>query len=136
MFLILLLIILVASSNIISLLFMQITQKRKDIALLLTFGLTPAKVKNIFLALSMTISTIAALSGLFFAYFVGLFLQNYRWIKLPDNIYYTTHLPILIDMDLFLFIFFVVLAISFFASLIPLSKINRTNIATILRNET
>lgn len=136
MFLILLLIILVASSNIISLLFMQITQKRKDIALLLTFGLSPAKVKNIFLALSMVISTSAALMGLFFAYLVGSFLQNYRWIKLPDNIYYTTHLPVLMDAHLFLFIFFVVLAISFFASLIPLSKIKMKNIATILRNET
>ncbi|MBV8661354.1 MAG: ABC transporter permease, partial [Candidatus Dependentiae bacterium] len=81
MFLILLLIILVASSNIISLLFMQITQKRKDIALLLTLGLSPAKVKNIFLFLSMTISTVAAFTGLVFAYFVGIFLQNYRWIK-------------------------------------------------------
>lgn len=135
MFLILLLIILVASSNIISLLFMQITQKRRDIALLLTFGLSPAKIKNIFLALSMTISTIAALTGLLCAYLVGLFLQYYRWIKLPDNVYYTTHLPVLMDPYLFLFIFFVVLAISFFASLIPLSKIKMKNIATILRNE-
>jgi ABC-type lipoprotein release transport system permease subunit len=135
MFLILLLIILVASSNIISLLFMQITQKRKDIALLLTLGLSPAKIKNIFLALSMTISTMAALSGLFFAYLIGIFLQNFRWIKLPDNMYYTTHLPVVMDIHLFLFIFFVVLTISFFASLIPLSKIKMKNIATILRNE-
>lgn len=136
MFLILLLIILVASSNIISLLFMQITQKRKDIALLLTFGLSPAKVKNVFLALSMAISTAAALAGLLFAYLVGFFLQNYRWIKLPDNVYYTTHLPVIMEPYLFLFIFFVVLAISFFASLIPLNKIKMKNIATILRNET
>ena len=136
MFLILLLIILVASSNIISLLFMQITQKRKDIALLLTFGLSPKKVRNVFLALSMTISTIAALAGLLCAYFIGFFLQNYRWIKLPDNIYYTTHLPVLMEPHLFLFIFFVVLTISFFASLIPLNKIKMKSIATILRNET
>ncbi len=135
MFLILLLIILVASSNIISLLFMQVTQKRKDIALLLTFGLTPKKVKKVFLALSMTISTIASLSGLLFAYIVGVFLQNYRWIQLPDNIYYTTYLPVLMETQLFLFIFFVVLTISFFASLIPLNKIKTKNIAIILRNE-
>ncbi|MBP6869790.1 ABC transporter permease [Candidatus Babeliales bacterium] len=135
MFLILLLIILVASSNIISLLFMHITQKRKDIALLLTFGLPLSKVKIIFMTLSLTISTIAAINGLFFAYITGLFLQNYRWIQLPDNVYYTTHLPILMEAHLFLFIFFVVLAISFFASLIPLNKIKMKNITTILRNE-
>ena len=56
-------------------------------------------------------------------------------IKLPDNMYYTTHLPVIIDLHLFLFIFFVVLAISFFASLIPLNKIKMKNIATILRND-
>lgn len=136
MFLILLLIILIASSNIISLVFMQITQKRKDIALLMTLGLSAGKVKNIFLAVSMAISSIACISGLFFAYLTGLFLQNYRWIKLPDNIYYTAHLPIIMDTHLFLFIFFVVLSISFFASLIPTSKIKMKNIATILRHET
>jgi lipoprotein-releasing system permease protein len=136
MFLILLLIILVASSNIISLVFMQITQKRKDIALLMTLGLSAVQVKNIFLAVSMMISCTAALAGLLCAYLVGLFLQHYRWIKLPDNIYYTSHLPVIMDMHLFLFIFFAVLGISFFASLIPLSKIKMKNIATILRNET
>lgn len=136
MFFILLLIILVASSNIISLLFMQITQKRRDIALLLTFGLAPAKVKNVFLTLSMIISVAASTAGLICAYLVGIFLQNYRWVKLPDNAYYTTHLPIIMEADLFLFIFFVVLTISFFTSLIPLSKIKMKNITTILRNET
>jgi lipoprotein-releasing system permease protein len=135
MFLILLLIILIASSNIISLVFMQITQKRKDIAILVTLGLSKYQVRNIFLAVSLMISTCAAITGLFTAYLTGLFLQNYRWIKLPDNIYYTSHLPIIMDWHLFLFIFFVVLSISFFASLIPLSKIKMKNIATVLRNE-
>ncbi len=136
MFLILLLIIVVASSNIISLLFMLITQKRKDIALLLTLGLSLSKIKNIFLALSMAIAATASCIGLIVAYGTGLFLQNYRWIQLPDNIYDTTHLPVLLDKYLFLSIFFVVLTISFFASLLPLHKIKMKNIATILRNET
>jgi len=135
MFLILLLIILIASTNIISLLFMMITQKRKDIALLLSFGLTLKKIKNIFLIISMTISFFSACIGLIFAYITGVFLQHYRWIKLPDNMYYTTHLPVIIDPYLFLFILFVVLLISFIASLIPLNKIKSTEIATILRNE-
>jgi len=135
MFFILFLIILVAASNIISLLFMLITQKRKDIALLLTFGLTPYKIKNIFLVVSMTITTISAIFGLCVAYVVGVGLQHYRWIKLPDNMYYTTHLPVILDPSLFLFILFAVLFISFFASLIPLRIIKTINIATTLRNE-
>jgi len=135
MFLILLLIILVASSNIISLLFMQITQKRKDIALLLTLGLCQKKVKHVFLTLSMTISILACCSGLIVAYLAGLFLQHFRWIKLPDNVYYTTHLPIIMDRHLFLYIFFVVLMMSFIASKIPLSSIKMKDIATILKND-
>lgn len=135
MFVILLLIVLVAASNIISLLFMLITQKRKDIALLLTLGLTSYKVRNIFLVVSMSITFLSAFFGLVSAYIVGRALEHYRWIKLPDNIYYTTHLPITLDLYLFLFIFFVVLTISFIASLIPLHKIKSIDIATILRNE-
>lgn len=135
MFIILLLIVLVASSNIISLLFMLITQKRKDIALLVTLGLTPSKIRNIFLIVSMSITSISAILGLAGAYLVGMGLEHYRWIKLPDNIYYTTHLPIVLDPYLFLFIFFVVLSISFIASLLPLHKIKTMDIATILRNE-
>ncbi len=135
MFFIILLIALIACANIISLLFMQITQKYKDIALLLTLGLTQQKVKNVFLAMIMVINSCAAFTGLCLAYGVGTFLQKYQWIKLPDDIYYTTHLPIIINLNLFLFIFFAVLLLSFFASLIPLSKIKVKNIANILRNE-
>jgi len=134
MFIILLLIVLVASSNIISLLFMLITQKQRDIALLLTFGLTANKVRNIFLFVSMFITIISAFFGLLCAYFVGVAIQHYRWIKLPDNIYYTSHLPISLNLYLFLFIFFVVLTISFFTSLIPLHKIKTKLISTVLRN--
>jgi len=135
LFLILLLIILIACSNIISLLFMQITQKRKDIAILLTLGLTIKKIRNIFLALTMIIASMAASTGLLIAYLAAIFLQNYRWIQLPDNIYYTTYLPVLIRFDMFLFIFLLVLFISFIASLIPLYNIQKINIATILKNE-
>lgn len=132
---ILLLIMLIASCNIISLLFMHITQKQRDIALLLTLGLTVRQVKTIFLTSSMTIATIASISGLCMAWITGLFLSHYKWIKLSENVYYVDHLPIIIEPLLFLFIFFVVLTISFFASLIPLSKIKMKYIATILRNE-
>ncbi|MGZ6254619.1 MAG: FtsX-like permease family protein [Candidatus Chromulinivorax sp.] len=135
MFFILLLIVLVASSNIISLLFMQLTQKQKDIAILLLFGLTLRKTQSIFMTLSMFISIIAAITGLITAYLVGIFLQNYNWIQLPDNVYYCTHLQIVLELDLFFLIFFVVLAITFFASLIPLHKITMKNIITVLQNE-
>ena len=136
MFIILLLIVLVASSNIISLLFMQITQKNKDIALFASLGLQSYQIRNIFLFVSMSISIIASSAGLIAAYFMGLFLQNYRWITLPDNIYYTSHLPVCMDFPLFLLIFFAVLSISLVASLIPIKNIKIINVATFLRNET
>ena len=136
MFIILFLIVLVASSNIISLLFMFITQKQRDIALLLTLGLSPYKIKNIFLIVSMFITTTSSIFGLLCAYLVGIGLQHYRWIKLPDNIYYTSHLPISLDLRFFLCIFLAVLFISFIASLIPLQKIKTIEITKILRNDT
>lgn len=135
MFIVLLLIMIIASTNIISLLFIQITQKRKDIALLFTLGLSKKKIKQIFISLSMIIAGLASLTGLAAAFLIGLFLQHYKWIQLPDNVYYTTHLPVILDPLLFLYIFFAVLIISFIASIIPIYSIHKINISTILKSD-
>lgn len=135
MLIVLLLIMIIASTNIISLLFIQITQKKKDIALLFTLGLTTKKIQQMFITLSIFIAGLASAAGLGAAFLIGKFLQHYKWIRLPDNVYYTTHLPVILDPLLFLYIFFGVILISFIASTIPVYNIKKMNISTILKNE-
>jgi lipoprotein-releasing system permease protein len=135
MFFLLLLITLVASMNIVSLLFMYITYKRTDIALLKMLGMKNWHINLVFLCLSLIIASLAATTGLGAAYLTGRLLQLYPCIKLPSDVYYVTHLPIRLDGWLFLIVFASVIALSIGASLLPIRTIRRLNITHTLRFE-
>lgn len=134
MFFILGLIVLVASMNNISLLFMFITAKRKEIALLKMLGMNTRTVMLIFLFFNLLITTLAATSGLLCAYGAGLLLQTYPFIELPD-VYYVSHLPVKLDPVMFFIIFGLVLALGILSALLPLFSIKRINITQTLRFE-
>jgi len=134
MFLILVLITLVASMNIISLLFMQITQKRSDIAILRAMGMSYNKISRIFLYLGMGVSTAGSLLGLLFAFIAGWVLETYPFIKLPEA-YYVTHLPSRMEFSIFVSVFLVVLLLSFLSTWIPARKTRSINISEVLRFE-
>ena len=63
MFFILALMTLVASMNIISLMFMEITQKRADIAILRSMGASHALIRRIFLCMGLIITLSATIAG-------------------------------------------------------------------------
>lgn len=135
MFFILLLIVLIASMNIISLIFMYVTQKKKEIALLICFGMPLYKIKRIFIFISLYISFFATSIGLALAYGIGLLLQTYPIISLPEEAYVTTHLPIRLDPTIFCVIFIASLILSFCASIISTKKLSKINIAQTLKYE-
>ncbi|MFT6765273.1 MAG: lipoprotein-releasing system permease protein [Alteromonas naphthalenivorans] len=134
MFFILGLIVLVASMNNISLLFMFITAKRKEIALLKMLGMNTRTVMLIFLFFNLFITCIATLFGLACAYGVGRLLQRYPFIELPD-VYYISHLPVHLDPYMFLTIFILVLVLGILSALLPLFSIKKINITQTLRFE-
>lgn len=134
MFLILALIILVASMNIISLLFMQITQKKGDIAILKAMGASDNSLQSLFIYMGMTIAFTACCLGLFFACLASWFLETYPFITLPDA-YYVTHLPARMEWQLLVIVFGVIMLISFFAAWIPVRRTRSINIAHVLRFE-
>lgn len=133
-FITLTLIILVASMSILSLLFMQITQKRTDIAMLTIMGMPTKKIRSIFMVMGMSIAFFATVVGLLFAYCVGWILQNYVSIELPDA-YFVTHLPVALEPHIFFIVFVVVIVISIVATWLPTRTIERINIADVLRFE-
>jgi lipoprotein releasing system LolC/E family transmembrane protein len=134
MFLIMILITLVASMNCISLLFMQIVQKRADIAMLLSMGMKRADINAIFLTMGMILSCVATISGLALATIASWLLQTFPFISLPD-VYYMSHLPARMEISLILLVFFVVMGLSFFASWIPAKRASALSVATVLRFE-
>jgi lipoprotein-releasing system permease protein len=133
-FFILALITLVASMSIISLLFMQIMQKRPEIAILKAMGMMDRTVTHIFLLMGMSITVISSLSGLFCAWIASWLLNHYPFIKLPD-VYYVSYLPVKMEWYILLAVFVVVSFFGFIATWIPTRRTKNINIATVLRFE-
>lgn len=134
MFFILALISLVASMNMISLLFMYLVNKRGDIAILKAHGLSDTHIRYIFMSMGLILSGAATLAGLAVAYVIGLIIQAYPCIELPD-VYYMSHLPIVLEGSIFGMVFVLSLCLSMIAILIPLRMIKRITIAQVLRHE-
>ncbi len=133
-FIILCLIVLIASMSILSLLFMQITQKRGDIAILKTMGASSAMIKKIFISMGLAIAFFGALVGLLLAFIIAVILHSYIRIELPDA-YYVTQLPIALEPSIFVLVFCIVMLISFIATWLPTRSINDIQIANVLRFE-
>jgi lipoprotein-releasing system permease protein len=134
MFCLLALITLVASMNMVSLLFMQVQSKRGDIAILKVMGMPASDIKKIFVSIGLFISIVASTLGLLFSFVIGLFLQAYPIIKLPD-VYYVSHLPAHMNIWQFVFVFCITLLISLVATLTPSSLAQRVSITSVLRQE-
>ncbi|MBU1726293.1 MAG: ABC transporter permease [Candidatus Omnitrophica bacterium] len=94
MFILLTLIILVASLNIASTLIVMVVEKTKDIGILRALGMNGRSIRTIFTLEGMIIGTL----GTFFGAGAGIILCNllkkYQFIKLPSDIYYIDRLPV------------------------------------------
>lgn len=134
MFFILALITLVACMNLISLLFMHIIQKRADIAILQSIGMQTSDINMIFLIMGLILTSISSLVGLTLAWLIGLLLEHYPIIQLPD-VYYVSTLPVYLDIRIFATIFLFILLISIIAIWLPIRSIKQINTAQTLRHD-
>jgi len=134
MFFVLMLIIIVASMNIISLLFMYISQKQKDIAILKACGADQRTINTIFMIIGVGITGCAALGGELIAFIICLILKKYPFIKLPDT-YYVSHLPVCIEYNTFLLVFIAVIVIGSCASFFSLQQNKKLLISSVLKGE-
>ncbi len=128
------LITLVASLNMIALLFMQIQQKRRDIAILKAMGMPDRAIQAIFLRTGLTITFWSSLCGLFAAGLAGYLLQCYPFITLPD-VYYISYLPARLDPEIFLVVFIATMLLGFCATWIPARQSRSLTVAQVLREE-
>ncbi len=120
MFIILILIVLVAAFNIASTLIMMVMGKTRDIAILKAMGATDQSIRNIFVFKGMVIGLIGTVIGGCLGFVLCIFLKNYNIHELTGDIYYfTTTLPVKIELFDILSIVAVTLIICFVATLYP-----------------
>lgn len=132
-FLVLMLITLVACMNMISLLFMQIQHKRRDLALLKTLGMPRRHLWAIFLWMGMLITTLASLSGLSLAAFMGYMLEHHWRINIPD-VYLISYVPVHMEPKLFVVVFVCTLLLGLIATWLPLRNVHKLKVIEVLRN--
>jgi lipoprotein-releasing system permease protein len=94
MFIILTLIILVASFNIISTLIVMVVEKTKDIGILKAIGMTSRDINRIFMIQGLTIGFIGTFAGTTGGIILCYLLKTYQFIKLPQDVYYIDKLPV------------------------------------------
>ncbi|MFH1413763.1 MAG: ABC transporter permease [Candidatus Omnitrophota bacterium] len=98
MFIILTLVILVASFNIISTLVVMVVEKTKDIGILKAIGMTSAHIRKIFTLHGLLIGSLGTLFGVIGGVVLCALLKKYQFIKLPQDIYYIDKLPVSIQL--------------------------------------
>ncbi len=126
------LIILIASMTLIALLFMLITRHARNIAVLQILGLSLFKIRRIFILISLIITSLATISGMLIASIIGLIIQNYHFIELPEA-YLITTLPIELSLPILLLVLINTLLIALIACALPISLVNRINLAKLLK---
>ena len=141
--LLLLLIVAVAAFNIISTLVMVVNDKRGDIAILRTLGMTPNQIMAIFMVQGTVIGVVGTLLGTGLGVFVALHVS--QWIAgierlfnhhfLNADVYFIDYLPAQLMLEDVLRVGGAALVLSFLATLYPAWRASRTQPAQVLRYE-
>ena len=119
MFTILILIVLVATVNIVSSLVMLVLEKRRDIGVLRTMGVTPRGIMRIFLLQGTLVGLSGTAIGLLVGWSVSYVLGRYKLLRLPGEIYFIDTLPVKIEWTDFALVGLAAVALCFIASLYP-----------------
>ncbi|MDA8083537.1 MAG: lipoprotein-releasing ABC transporter permease subunit [Nitrospiraceae bacterium] len=135
MFIILVLIVLVASFNIISNLIMNVIEKSREIAILKAMGAKSSGIMAVFMFQGLFIGLIGTAIGLAGGYSLGRLLDKYQFIRLPADVYYLSHLPVKMETTDFVVVCTSAVLISFLATIYPAWQAARLNPVEPLRYE-
>jgi lipoprotein-releasing system permease protein len=135
MFIILTLIILVASFNIISTLMMNVMEKQKEIAILKAMGATNHGIMMVFMMQGLFIGIVGTTLGVIGGYVLGSIIHSYEIIKLPADVYYLSSLPVKMKPFDFIVVSFSAIVISFLSTIYPSYHAARLNPVEPLRYE-
>lgn len=123
---------LVASFSIVTVLVLLLTQKRKDIGLLMGLGLSPRKTMATFIKVGLILSSIGIGTGLVFGLIVSLLLDKFPIPLLPE-VYYDATIPATVSPVFITGILVVAAIVAFVSAYIPARQATRESPAEALR---
>lgn len=133
MFIILFLIIGVASLNIASNLILLGTEKLRDIGIMRAIGASPKMIRSIFMWEAMVIATLGIVLGILLACLLCWMIATFNIVELPGDIYYLTKVPVRMQWLDILAVVGGSYAICFVAGLYPALKASRVHPTDAIR---
>ena len=133
MFIILVLIILVASFNIVSTLTMIVVEKGREIAILKAMGATPTKIMRIFMVEGLVIGLAGVALGIPMGYGASWLIQEFY--TLPGDVYYISRIPVKLLWTDVASVSIAALAISLIATIYPSWRASKLEPVEALRYE-
>jgi lipoprotein-releasing system permease protein len=134
-FIVLALIVVVAALNILIALTMMVMEKTRDIAVMMSFGVTDTQIRRIFMLQGLLISTIGTVLGLAAGYAASIAGSHFRFIHLDASVYSIGYLPFAPRLADALVVAGVSLGISLLATLYPSRSAAKILPAEALRYE-
>jgi len=134
-FIVIALIVIVAALNILIALTMMVMEKTRDIAVMMSFGVTPVQVRRIFLLQGLLISVVGTALGLVLGYVVSWAGGHYHFIHLSAEVYSIDYLPFAPHLIHGVIVSAASIGISLLATLYPSSSAARVRPAEALRYE-
>lgn len=122
---------LITSFSIVSVLSLLLSQKRKDIGVLMTIGLSPTRTRRMFIMIGMILSGAGVISGLFFGTLVSYVLATFKFELLPD-IYYDSVIPAHLSWTMVFWVCVASVVVAFITSYYPARSLTNLNPATAI----
>lgn len=133
-FIVLLLIVVMASFSIVSMLIMLVLEKRKDIAIARTLGATTRDIGHIFITMGAVIGLIGTVGGLVMGVAGCILLREYGW-QLPEAVFPVSTVPVRIELFNFVLVGICAFAICMLATIYPARRASRLDPSEVLRYE-
>lgn len=123
---------LITSFSIVSVLSLLLSQKQKDIGVLLTIGLSPTRTRRVFIMVGMILSGVGVVSGLVLGSLACYILATSKLELLPD-IYYDSVIPAHLSWSMVGWVCLASLIVAFITSYYPARQLTNLNPAAALR---
>jgi len=128
------LIVLVSYFNLMGSINIIFYEKRYNLAIMKTYGMSNSKISLIFIIQGMILAFIGAIFGILLSLFIIFMQEEFQFISLSENIYFISYLPIIFSINNAIYTLSFSLICSVLSSSISLAYLLSINPSKILKN--
>ncbi len=135
MFVILALMVLVASFSIVATLTIMVSQKTREIGILRSLGMSERNILRVFLYTGMLIGFTGTVLGLLLGAGIAYVVEHSPWFRLPPDVYFVDHLPVMLKLRDVVLVAVVAWGTVLLTSLYPARRASRLDPVEAIRYE-